>query len=154
VRADHGHRPARVRRAVGEHDQIDPRQRLLTPALQTARDDGPDLQFINKPIAKRMTSHMPTDGGARNTVCADKAAYLELIDWNHIAYPYLDEEAALLQAVTQRAKSDAPKLVMYNGEIIYGSDRFTCVDRDGALKSTARRSAEGTVRQRGSYLKK
>jgi cytosine/adenosine deaminase-related metal-dependent hydrolase len=86
---------------------------------------------------------MATDGGARTTGFAGtigtlepgKAADLVLIDWNAIAYPYLDEETPLLDAVLQRAKSDAVKLVMCDGEIIYRNGHFTRVDRDSALKA-------------------
>ena len=86
---------------------------------------------------------MATDGGARTTGYADtigtlapgKAADLVLLDWNRIAYPYLDEETPLLDAVLQRAKSDAVKLVMCDGEIIYRNGHFTRVDRDSALKA-------------------
>jgi 5-methylthioadenosine/S-adenosylhomocysteine deaminase len=86
---------------------------------------------------------MATDGGARTTGYADtigtlapgKAADLVLLDWNRIAYPYLDAETPLLDAVLQRAKSDAVKLVMCDGEVIYRDGRFTRVDRDGALKA-------------------
>jgi 5-methylthioadenosine/S-adenosylhomocysteine deaminase len=86
---------------------------------------------------------MATDGGARTTSYANtigtlapgKAADLVLIDWHKIAYPYLDEETPLLDAVIQRAKNDAVKLVMCDGEVIYRDGRFTRVDRDGALKA-------------------
>jgi cytosine/adenosine deaminase-related metal-dependent hydrolase len=86
---------------------------------------------------------MATDGGAKTTgyagtigtLAPGKAADLVLIDWNKLAYPYLDEETPLLDAVIQRAKGDAVKLVMCDGEVIYRDGRFTRVDRDGALKA-------------------
>jgi cytosine/adenosine deaminase-related metal-dependent hydrolase len=86
---------------------------------------------------------MATDGGARTTAYAGsigtlapgRAADLVLLDWDRIAYPYLDEETPLLDAVIQRAKSDAVKLVMCDGEIIYRNGHFTRVDRDSALKA-------------------
>ena len=86
---------------------------------------------------------MATTGGARTTAYADsigtlaegKAADLVLLDWNQIAYPYLDEETPLLDAVIQRAKSQAVTTVMCDGEIIYHDGRFTRVDRDSALKA-------------------
>jgi 5-methylthioadenosine/S-adenosylhomocysteine deaminase len=86
---------------------------------------------------------MATEGGARTTGYADaigtlapgKAADLVLIDWSRIAYPYLDTETPLLDAVIQRAKNDAVKLVMCDGEIIYRNGYFTRVDRDSALKA-------------------
>jgi cytosine/adenosine deaminase-related metal-dependent hydrolase len=86
---------------------------------------------------------MATDGGAKTTgyagtigtLAPGKAADLVLVDWNSVAYPYLDEETPLLDAVIQRAKSDAVKLVMCDGEVIYRDGLFTRVDRDGALKA-------------------
>ncbi len=86
---------------------------------------------------------MATSGGAKTTPYGDsigtlaegKAADLVLIDWNAIAYPYLDEETPLLDAVVQRAKSQAVSTVMCDGEVIYADGKFTRVDRDGALKA-------------------
>jgi cytosine/adenosine deaminase-related metal-dependent hydrolase len=86
---------------------------------------------------------MATAGGARTTPYGDrigtleagKAADLTLIDWRAVAYPYLDEETGVLDAVIQRAKTAAVKLVMCDGDVIYKDGVFTHVDRDGALKS-------------------
>ena len=64
-----------------------------------------------------------------------RAADIVLIDWRAISYPYLDPETPLLDAVIQRAKNDAVKLVMCDGEVIYRDGKFTRVDRDGALKA-------------------
>ena len=85
---------------------------------------------------------MATAGGAKTTaydgsigtLAEGNAADLVLIDWNEIAYPYLDEETPLLDAVIQRAKSGAVKLVMCDGEAVYRNGHFTRVDRDSALK--------------------
>lgn len=85
---------------------------------------------------------MATAGGARTTAFgetvgtleAGRAADLSLIDWRSIAWPYLDPETPAIDAVVQRAKSDAVRLVMCDGEVIYRDGRFTRVDRDGALK--------------------
>ena len=86
---------------------------------------------------------MATIGGARTTpfgtsigtLEVGKAADLVLIDWKQIAYPYLDEETPLLDAVIQRAKSEGVKLTMCDGEVIYRDGRFMRVDRDAALKA-------------------
>jgi cytosine/adenosine deaminase-related metal-dependent hydrolase len=75
---------------------------------------------------------MATDGGAKTTgyagttgtLAPGKAADLVLIDWNKLAYPYLDEETPLLDAVIQRAKGEAVKLNMCDGEVIYRDGRF------------------------------
>jgi cytosine/adenosine deaminase-related metal-dependent hydrolase len=89
---------------------------------------------------------MATVGGAATTpfgshigtLAIGKAADLVLIDWEKLAYPYLDSETPVLDAVIQRAKSDEVDLVMVAGEVVYESGRFTRVDRDAAVKRIAR----------------
>jgi 5-methylthioadenosine/S-adenosylhomocysteine deaminase len=86
---------------------------------------------------------MATIGGAKTTPYGDtlgtievgKAADLVLIDYDEVAYPYLDEETPLLDAVIQRAKAGAVRTVVCDGEVIYADGRFTRVDRDSALKA-------------------
>jgi 5-methylthioadenosine/S-adenosylhomocysteine deaminase len=85
---------------------------------------------------------MATTGGARTTPYGDhlgalepgRAADLVLLDWERVAYPYLDAETPLLDAVIQRAKGEGVRTVMCDGEVIYQDGRFTRVDRDGALR--------------------
>jgi 5-methylthioadenosine/S-adenosylhomocysteine deaminase len=85
---------------------------------------------------------MATVGGAATTpygshigsLAVGKAADLVLIDWDKLAYPYLDPETPVLDAVLQRAKSDGVDLVMVAGEVVYEGGRFTRVDRDAALR--------------------
>jgi cytosine/adenosine deaminase-related metal-dependent hydrolase len=85
---------------------------------------------------------MATIGGARTTpfgerigiLEAGRAADLSLIDWDKVSYPYLDPETPVLDAVIQRAKTEAVRLVMCNGEVIYQDGAFTRVDRDAALR--------------------
>ena len=85
---------------------------------------------------------MATVGGARTTPYGEhlgalepgRAADLVLLDWERIAHPYLDAETPLLDAVLQRAKGDAVRMTMCDGEVIYADGRFTRVDRDGALR--------------------
>jgi 5-methylthioadenosine/S-adenosylhomocysteine deaminase len=86
---------------------------------------------------------MATVGGAKTTpfgttigtLEVGKAADLVLLDWKQIAYPYLDAETPLLDAVIQRAKAEGVKMTMCAGEVIYRDSRFTRVDRDAALKA-------------------
>ena len=85
---------------------------------------------------------MATAGGAATTpydshfgtLAVGKAADLVLLDWDKLAYPYLDPETSVLDAVIQRAKSDGVDLVMVEDEAIYQGGRFTRVDRDAALR--------------------
>lgn len=84
---------------------------------------------------------MATSGGAQTTAFGPRigrlapglAADLVLIDWQQVAFPYLDAETPLLDAVMQRAKTEGVRLVMCDGEVIYRDGRFTRVDRDAAL---------------------
>jgi 5-methylthioadenosine/S-adenosylhomocysteine deaminase len=86
---------------------------------------------------------MATSGGAKTTPFADtigalevgRAADIVLIDWRQIAYPYLDTETPLLDAVLQRAKTSGVRTVICDGEVIYDDGKFTKVDRDGALRA-------------------
>ena len=57
-----------------------------------------------------------------------------LINWGKLAYPYLDPETPVLDAVLQRAKSNSVDLVMVAGEVVYEGGRFTRVDRTAALR--------------------
>jgi len=57
-----------------------------------------------------------------------------LLDWHKLAYPYLDPETPVLDAVIQRAKSEGVDLVMVACEVVYEEGRFTRVDRDAALR--------------------
>lgn len=86
---------------------------------------------------------MATAGGARTTPFGasigtlepGRAADLVLIDWKHVAYPYLDPTTPLLDAVLQRAKAAGVRLTMCAGEVLYQDGRFTRVDRDAALRA-------------------
>jgi len=57
-----------------------------------------------------------------------------LIDWDKLAYPYLDPETPVLDAVVQREKSEAVDLVMVAGEVVFAGWHFTRIDRDAALR--------------------
>src|SRR6266567_1712809 len=86
---------------------------------------------------------MATVGGARTTpfgtsigtLEVGKAADMVLLDWDSIAYPYLDELTPTLDAVVQRAKNQAVTMTMCDGEVIYKDGTFTKVDRTAALKA-------------------
>jgi 5-methylthioadenosine/S-adenosylhomocysteine deaminase len=78
---------------------------------------------------------MTTPYGSRiGTIAVGKAADLVLLDWDKLAYPYLDPETSVLDAVLQRAKSDGVDLVMVAGKVVYEGGCFTRVDRDAALR--------------------
>jgi 5-methylthioadenosine/S-adenosylhomocysteine deaminase len=86
---------------------------------------------------------MATEGGARTTpftgtigtLECGKAADLVMVDWDRLAYPYIDSETPTLDAVIQRAKTDSVKTVICDGEVIYRDGVFTRVDQAAALQS-------------------
>lgn len=86
---------------------------------------------------------MATADGAKTTAFGERlgvlapgrAADMVLIDWRQIAYPYLDPETKVLDAVLQRAKSAGVRTVVCDGQVIYTEGRFTRVDRDAALQA-------------------
>jgi len=63
-------------------------------------------------------------GSAIGTLAVGKAADLVLIDGDKLAYPYLDPEMPVLEAVVQRAKSGGVDLVIVAGEVVYEDGRF------------------------------
>ncbi len=92
---------------------------------------------------KAQVLRMATSGGAATTPYGSqigtlevgKAADLCLIDFDKLAYPYLDSAVPVVDAVLHRAKSDGVDLVMCAGEIVYADGRFTKVDRAAALEA-------------------
>src|SRR5436190_3118047 len=100
----------------------------------------PGMEDANVPSPGQVL-RMATVGGATTTpygsrigtLAVGKAADL-MIDWDKLAYPYLDPETPVLDAVLQRAKTDGVDLVMVAGEVVYEGGRFTRVDRVAALR--------------------
>ena len=86
---------------------------------------------------------MATSGGAKTTpfgtsigtLEVGKSADMFLVDWDHVAYPFLDPETPVLDAVVQRAKTSGVRMTMCAGEVIYQDGKFTKVDRDAALRA-------------------
>ena len=58
-------------------------------------------------------------GSHIGTLAVGKAADLVLIDWDKLAYPYLDPETPALAAILQRANSGGVDLVVVAGEVVY-----------------------------------
>lgn len=88
---------------------------------------------------------MATEHGARTTGFRDaigilapgRNADLVLMDWKKLAYPYLDAEIPLIEAVLHRGRSSAIDTVMVNGEVVLQDGQFTRVDRDAVLATLA-----------------
>ena len=98
-----------------------------SPAHARAR-----IETIVVPFGGAKTRPFATTIG---TLEVGKAADLVLIDWDHVAYPYLDPKTPTLDAVIQRAKIDGVKLTMCAGEVLYRDGQFTRVDRAAVLKA-------------------
>jgi 5-methylthioadenosine/S-adenosylhomocysteine deaminase len=124
---------------AGINDDRDMLQEMRL-VLRAHRVPGMDDAAVPSP---GQVLRMATTDGARTTPFGDaigaievgRAADMVLIDWQDIAYPYLDPETPVLDAVILRAKTGAVRTVMCDGEVIYADGRFTRVDRDGALKA-------------------
>lgn len=88
---------------------------------------------------------MATEHGAATTPFAGgigtlepgKAADLVLLDWRHIAHPYLDPETPLLEAVVHRGRATGVATVLVDGEVILRDGRFTRVDKTARLEELA-----------------
>ena len=53
-----------------------------------------------------------------------------LLNWKTATYPYQDDDVPMLDALMQRAKTNAVDAVMIAGDVVYQNGRFTHVDRD------------------------
>ena len=88
---------------------------------------------------------MATEDGAATTPYAGhigtlepgKAADLVLLSWPQIAYPYLDPDTSVVDAVVHRAKQSGVALVMVAGEVVLRDGRFTRIDKEAALAELA-----------------
>ena len=88
---------------------------------------------------------MATVGGAATTGFADRvgaidrgrAADLVLMPWRSIAYPYLDPDTSVIDAVVHRGRASAVHTVMVGGEIALKDGRLTRVDKNAILDELA-----------------
>jgi cytosine/adenosine deaminase-related metal-dependent hydrolase len=146
-RADlNGWRKRGVRIAIGidEAGMNDDRDMLLEMrmVLRQHRQPGHDPTDVPSPAE---VFRMATEHGAGTTGFGDSigrlvpgaAADIVLLDWQQIAWPFLDEDTDVLSAVVQRAKTGGVKTVLVAGEVIYHDNTFTRVDRQAALTELA-----------------
>jgi cytosine/adenosine deaminase-related metal-dependent hydrolase len=90
---------------------------------------------------------MATENGASTTPFGarigvlepGKAADIVVLNWRHIAYPYLDPDTSVLDAVVQRARTHGVETVLVAGEVVLRDRRFTRVDKDAAQEELAQR---------------
>lgn len=88
---------------------------------------------------------MATEHGAATTAFGAEIGRLDpgrlfdavLIDYDAATYPHQDPDIAPLDALMQRAKTNAVDAVYVDGELVYADGSFTKVDRDAVLKEIA-----------------
>jgi cytosine/adenosine deaminase-related metal-dependent hydrolase len=67
-----------------------------------------------------------------------RAADLVMVPWKSIAYPFLDPDVSILDAIVQRATGTVDTVVVA-GEPILRGGRFTRIDKEAALEELAAR---------------
>lgn len=125
---------------AGLNDDRDMLQEMRL-VLKLHREPGMD----NLVPAAAQVFQMATENGAHTTRFANqigtlepgKAADLVLMDWHHLAYPYLDDTIPVLDAILHRSRTHGIHLVMCNGEVILQDGQFTRVDKDALLAELA-----------------
>lgn len=88
-------------------------------------------------MATENGAHTTRFAGEVGTLEPGKAADLVLMDWNHLAYPYLDDTIPVLEAVLHRSRPHGIRAVMCNGEVILQDGKFTRVDKEALLEELA-----------------
>jgi cytosine/adenosine deaminase-related metal-dependent hydrolase len=84
---------------------------------------------------------MATEHGAKTTGFAPeigtlevgKAADLVVMNWHHIAYPYLDDDISVIDAVVHRSKTAGVEMVIVAGEVILKQGQFTRINKEEIL---------------------
>lgn len=134
-----------VRVAIGLDDASinDDRSMLqeMRVALRVHRVPGMD---DNVPTAPQVLQ-MATEHGARSTpygmsigaLEAGKAADLVIMNWKHIAHPYLDSEVPVVDALVHLARTSGVETVLVAGEPILRDGRFTRLNKTDVLEEFA-----------------
>ena len=110
-------------------------------ALKVHRVPGMDDAVPTAPQVLQMA----TENGARTTpfgtgigtLEAGKAADIVVMDWNHIAFPYLDDEVSVVDALVHLARTAGVETVLVAGEAVLRDGRFTRVDKNDVLQAFA-----------------
>jgi cytosine/adenosine deaminase-related metal-dependent hydrolase len=72
-------------------------------------------------------------GSEIGTLEPGKSADLVLMQWHHIAEPYLENGTPIIDAVVYRARASGVDTVIVGGECIYRDGHFTRLDRKLAM---------------------
>jgi cytosine/adenosine deaminase-related metal-dependent hydrolase len=134
-----------VRVALGMDDcsMNDDRSMLqeMRVALKVHRVPGMDDSVPTAPQVLQMA----TEHGARTTpfgtrlgtLEAGKAADIVIVDWTHIAHPYLDDEVPIVDAFVHLARTSGVETVLVAGEPILRDRAFTRVNKHDVLEELA-----------------
>lgn len=110
-------------------------------ALKVHRVPGMD---DNVPTAPQVLQ-MATEHGARSTpfgmnigtLEAGKSADIVIMDWQHIAYPYLDSDVPIVDALVHLARDTGVETVLVAGEPIMRDRQFTRLNKADVLAELA-----------------
>ncbi len=88
---------------------------------------------------------MATAHGAKTTgfsgeigsLAPGKAADLIILDWEAIAFPYLDANISIVDAIVHRARTSNIKTVMIGGDVVLDGGTFTKIDKQAVLQELA-----------------
>jgi 5-methylthioadenosine/S-adenosylhomocysteine deaminase len=76
-------------------------------------------------------------GATIGTLELGRAADLVLVNWQQIAYPYLDANVPVVDAVVQRAKTSGVETVLVAGEPVLRDGQFTRLNKVEVLAALA-----------------
>ena len=127
---------------AGINDDRDMLQEMRL-VLRLHRTPGMDDNVPTSPQVLRMATehgaHTTPFGAMIGTIEPGRAADLVLVDWRQIAFPYLDRDVPVVDAVVQRARTSGVQTVVVGGEVILRDGKFTRIDKEEALKELAAR---------------
>ena len=110
-------------------------------ALKVHRVPGMDEAVPTAPQVLQMaTEHgaLTTPYGTSiGTLEPGKAADIVVMDWKHIAYPYLDDEVPVVDALVHLARTSGVETVLVDGEPILRDGKFTRLNKHDALEAFA-----------------
>ena len=136
-------RGVRVAMGVDEAGINDDRDMLqeMRLVLNLHRVPGMDDDVPTAPQVLRMATehgaHTTPFAGDIGTLEPGKAADMVVMNWKHIAYPYLDRDAPVVDAVVRRARTQGVETVLVGGEPILQDGRFTRVNKEDVLEELA-----------------
>ena len=99
-------------------------------------DDVPSVPQVLRMATEHGAMTTPF-GSTIGALVPGRACDLVALDWHQVAYPFLDPDTSMIDAVVQRAKTTGVRFVICAGETIYEDGKFTKVDKEAALAELA-----------------